>query len=294
VTRLVMTLLVRDEADIIRANIDFHLRQGVDFIVATDNGSKDGTREILAEYEKRSVLTLIDEPGRDYSQGRWVSRMAHLARDEYEADWILNNDADEFWHSKGADLKQDLANATASMLICARYQMFFPHDAPAPRNIFADARWRIAQPVPNRPLAKPLEDPLAAPYLYLDLPSKVLCRAAGLENVEQGNHSATYANASQEHSQAITIYHYPIRGFGHFLRKVTLGGAAYANNKELHESVGWHWRRWYGMVRSNRAVAAFQETMPSHAQLECELKCGVVLCDSTMCSEGSLERRMAA
>lgn len=289
-----MTLLVRDEVDIIRANIDFHLRHGVDFIVATDNGSKDGTREILTEYANSGVLTLIDEPGRDYSQARWVTRMAHVARDKHAADWILNNDADEFWHSNKGDLKQDLAQTTASMLICKRFNMFFPHDAPDPRNIFAGARWRIARPVPNIPLAKPLEDPLVAPYLYLDLPSKVLCRAAGLQNVEQGNHSASYPNASKAHSKAITIYHYPIRGFGHFLHKVTVGGAAYANNKELHENVGWHWRRWYSMVQSDRAVAAFQETMPSRAQLEPELRFGVVRCDFTMCSEGGLERRMVA
>ncbi len=87
-TRLVMTLLVRDESDIVRQNIDFHLAQGVDFIVATDNGSTDGTRDILADYERRGVLHLIDEPGRDYRQGEWVSRMALIARERFGADWI--------------------------------------------------------------------------------------------------------------------------------------------------------------------------------------------------------------
>ena len=37
--RLVMTLLVRDEEDIVRANVDFHLARGVDFVIATDNRS---------------------------------------------------------------------------------------------------------------------------------------------------------------------------------------------------------------------------------------------------------------
>jgi len=32
--KIILTLLARDEADIIRENILFHLNQGVDFIVA--------------------------------------------------------------------------------------------------------------------------------------------------------------------------------------------------------------------------------------------------------------------
>ncbi len=37
--KLVMTLLLRDEEDIVRENLDFHLAQGVDRVIVTDNGS---------------------------------------------------------------------------------------------------------------------------------------------------------------------------------------------------------------------------------------------------------------
>lgn len=57
--KIILTLLARDEADIIRENILFHLNQGVDFIVATDNDSNDGTTEILREFEKMGVLHYI-------------------------------------------------------------------------------------------------------------------------------------------------------------------------------------------------------------------------------------------
>jgi hypothetical protein len=106
--KLVMTLLVRDEADIVDANIAFHLGAGVDFVVATDNRSVDGTTEILESYVRDGVLHLIREPGEAYLQAEWVTRMARLAAREHGADWVINSDADEFWWPRGESLKDVL------------------------------------------------------------------------------------------------------------------------------------------------------------------------------------------
>ena len=77
--KLVLTLLCRDEADILESMLGFHLEQGVDQIIATDNGSVDGSLEILQRFEGRGQLTLLEEAEHTHDQAIWVSRMARMA-----------------------------------------------------------------------------------------------------------------------------------------------------------------------------------------------------------------------
>jgi hypothetical protein len=94
-----MALKVRDEADVLEANLRFHHALGVSHFVVTDNGSTDDTPEILHRYADAGLAHVINEPGTDYSQrgAEWLTRMARLAATDLEADWVIHTDADEFW-----------------------------------------------------------------------------------------------------------------------------------------------------------------------------------------------------
>jgi hypothetical protein len=110
--KLVMTLLVRDEADIIDEHISFHLAAGVDFIIASDNRSTDGTTEILETYARAGHLLRIDLPD-PFSQIEVVTRMARLAAARFGAHWVINSDADEFWWPRTGTLKELLSAVPA-------------------------------------------------------------------------------------------------------------------------------------------------------------------------------------
>lgn len=107
--KLVMTVLARDEADIIAEHLEYHLGAGVDFVIATDHRSQDGTSEILESYAQRGVLRLIREEATFTQQRAWQTRMARLAASEHGADWVIGSDADEFWWPRGSSLKEVLA-----------------------------------------------------------------------------------------------------------------------------------------------------------------------------------------
>ena len=228
--KLVMTLLVRDEQDIVRENLDFHLAQGVDQVIVTDNGSEDATAEILREYEARGVVRLLFEASDDYSQGRWVTRMARLAATE-GADWVINNDADEFWWPRAGSLKSTFEQLGDQVgVLVARRQNFVPR--PEDGRPFWE-RMTLRERESLNPLGKPL-------------PPKLAHRAHPGITVAQGNHKVEGAELGERLDDgSIEILHFPMRTYAQFENKIVKGGRAYARNRELPERTGRTWRRLY-------------------------------------------------
>jgi glycosyltransferase involved in cell wall biosynthesis len=228
--KLVMTLLVRDEQDIVRENLDFHLAQGVDEVIVTDNGSEDATVEILREYESQGVVRLLFEPADDYSQGRWVTRMARLAATE-GADWVINTDADEFWWPRAGRLKSVFEQLDDQVgLVVAHRQNFVPR--PDDGRPFWE-RMTLRERESLNPLGKPL-------------PPKLAHRADPEIAVAQGNHKVEGAQLGERLDDgSIEILHFPMRTYGQFENKIVKGGRAYGRNRELPQRTGRTWRRLY-------------------------------------------------
>ena len=78
--KIIMTILAKDEIDVIEENIKFHLKQGIDFIIATDHNSTDGTKEVFKKYQEKGVLHLIEEQNPDYEQF-WYSSHNDFKKD---------------------------------------------------------------------------------------------------------------------------------------------------------------------------------------------------------------------
>jgi len=228
--KLVMTLLVRDEEDIIRENIEFHLAQGVDFFIATDNRSVDATTGILKEYESRGLLHYIYEGSDDYNQHAWVTRMARMAYAEYGADWVINNDADEFWWPVQGGLKETIKGLKQDVNIISaeRHNFIVVESSDQPFWSRMVYREKTSLNAIGRPL-----------------PPKVAHRGRSTVKVSQGNHSVEGVGESHVVGGLIEILHYPVRDYRQIENKIALGGAAYDRNLELPESTGHTWRELY-------------------------------------------------
>ena len=87
--RVAMTLLARDEADVVDAWLRYHLARGVDLVLATDHRSCDGTSQILHEHARGGRVVVFREEAEELRQDEWTTRMSRLAATQYGAEWVI-------------------------------------------------------------------------------------------------------------------------------------------------------------------------------------------------------------
>lgn len=242
--KLVMTLLVRDEVDVVAAMIEHHLAAGVDFLVVTDNGSVDGTTDVLSGYQRVGALEFRVEPTHNYDQARWVTDMARRAAEVHRADWVINADADEFWYPRdGNSLKAALA------LIPEQYGTV----EAARENLVADPR--LSGSWPYRLL---LRDVLSLHERGGRIGPKTAHRGDPKVEIAMGNHDVCGPLLGPAYpAWPLMIWHVPDRGYEQYARKITNGGSSYAANTEHGPEDGWHWRAEYERLQRDELYASW-------------------------------------
>ena len=281
-----MSLLVRDEANLIAQNISFHARLGVDCFVVTDNGSVDGTRDILEQLRRDFPIAIIDEPEPAMRQDEWVNRMARTAAETFGADWIVNGDADEFWLPANGSLKSAIT-PDAAVLYCPRVNMLATREqVEAPDYAFHRNVLRVSRPYDNSPFHRPPWELSRTPVVMTTIGRKVMCSLHGLRGVGYGNHDAIHDGTSA-HSSDVLIYHFPVRTFPEFLTKVINHGTSLENNPAIPPHIGWHVRRWFALYREGLIEEEYRRLLVCEDQLNPYLDAGVLTVD------GSLAGRIA-
>ncbi len=236
--RLVMTLKVRDEADILEDNLRYHRALGVDFFVVTDNGSVDGTSEILDRYAKAGLAHVIRiEAGtlRDNEED-WTTRMARLAAAEFEADWVFHDDADELWWPVQGTLKEAFENIPEryGSVVAPRAEFVTRPDGPgsfAERMIFREPLGSLQPKVAHRAdpdavvISQTHEVASAGPardlWLALRPPGRMVHRGTrGTAAEEDGDRPEIQLIWAPTHP--LRIFHFPLRSFDQFRKRTEI------------------------------------------------------------------------
>ena len=206
--KLVQTVMLRDEVDVIDAQISYHLSSGVDFVIAIDHDSRDGTSDILESYARDGQLVRIPKTGK-MQESVWRTEMARLAATEYGADWVLNTDADEFWMTRDGGLLRDVFAAIPDRfgVVWALTRHFVPRPEKEPH--FAD---RMTVRVST---TAPVNDP-TSPYRPH---AKVAHRADPDIVVRYGAHLVSSRLRPLSDWYLADVLHFPYRSLEQYLRK---------------------------------------------------------------------------
>lgn len=223
-------MMIKDEADVIGFSLPWLLDQ-VDHVIVADNGSTDGTLDIVHEISGHTgAVTVIADEEVAYYQDAKTTRLAQLALSQGH-EWVVPCDADEFWRTPWPDIRlgDALASLTGDILFATA--ALYDHKVTGLDPDEADPRlrqgWRFIEPS--------------------KLP-KVACRLHPTLRIGMGNHEATVASFTAMSSTGnpptvplLVVEHYPWRSAEQYVRKIRNGALAYLAS-DLPDEYGAHWR----------------------------------------------------
>jgi len=233
-TCLVGVTMVKNEADIIEANVRHNLRY-LDRLIVLDHDSSDASARILQSLVEEGLpltISRMGAPDPAFKQAQFTTALARGAFEKFAADYVIPIDADEFLRvSSRAALDAALA-ASESAITNLRWQTFVPSDDDEQCHPLRSLRWRV----------ETAKEPL----------TKVVISRRILEKnwrIGRGNHvvfdqdGANLNWSAGEPMQGMALAHAPLRSpeqlkakalVGWLSRKLTYGPKASATTNSWH------------------------------------------------------------
>ncbi len=221
---LAMTMVVRDEEEILAANLAYHQALGVDVVLVIDHGSSDATPEILERHAKSGVVRWWRDEERAHLQADRVSRLLAIARDDHGAAWVIHSDADEFWMPIAGSLR-DVFGAVPDDYGWLR----------VPRSEFLPVGSGDG-PFHERIVHRPRR---SLNLRGTALEPKVAQRPEAADRVAPGNHDLIAPRLRRAPDiGSVEVLHFPMRSYAQFMRKVLRNGIGHEANADREHPNG--------------------------------------------------------
>ena len=235
-------LMVRNEEHILATCIGHLLNTvRVDRVYVTDNGSTDGTPDILRRLASRTDRVVVTSDSGDFRQGEIITALAHRAAADGFA-WLLPTDADEFlWLRRGHSLaalcgRDDIGGYRLDLCNFLQARPI-RRDWPGALGLMAVA----AIPTGTMPTDEAAVSNGTLPFVRITYPTKILVRATPALTIAFGNHDAAGTAGPLVSLPEAEILHAPLRAFDRLHRRAEAGRRSYVTTPEPGQS--WHIKR---------------------------------------------------
>ena len=187
--RVAIVCIVKDEARYLDEWLAYHFALGVSHVLLYDNGSTDGSAELLARYQNHGLVTVIDWP----LPGGQLAAYNHALRFfGAAADWLAYFDVDEFLVPLlDDDIPSLLARyASAADVRVERKEFGYSGHRTPPDGLVIDAYTQLANVLAFRPGLPPRVKSIVQPAaisavdVHLAFPADVPTEGMPIETVE--------------------------------------------------------------------------------------------------------------
>ncbi len=242
-------MMVRNEQNILPISVGYLLNNvRVDRLIIADNGSTDSTVEILSrlsQIDGRVRWTDVAGPWHPAEVATGLAREAH--RDG--ANWIIVNDADEFFFIEGRKFRDVFVSTNAGALILevrnfAQWSwVHSDHLHATEKMVFS------ASPVGDLASARRRVEGGEISFLQIKYPPKLILRGSPSLVVHRGNHDADGVDGDRIRLPEAEVLHAPLRAREHLYARI-------ANGKRVEEvgvsgDTSWHLRRFLQVAQDN-------------------------------------------
>jgi len=252
--KVVSISMVRNEADIIETFVRHHAGL-VDRMLITNHRSSDATSEILDQLKSEGLpITVFEEHALEQRQQPVMSGLMNRAAREFQSDWVIPLDADEFLVSDGDnDLRTVINRLSANCVAKIPWRTYVP----TPKD---DAHVDVLKRVRHH---RASEDPqyykvmvpraIAAVDRYqLDIGSHNVIEVVGLARVPR----------PADVAPGIALAHIPIRSLQQMQNKVIASWLAWLVNPHRAPTECAHYQTIYAAMKQNVPAAGEQVLWP--------------------------------
>lgn len=237
----IMITKVKNEADIIEFFLRYHANI-FDYIIVIDNGSIDGTYEIVNELIKEGLpIEIINEAYSDFDAFRFVNQYTKMLALKYNADQIAFMDADEFLLCDDGSNPRKILDELCSNKVHYFYWKTYLYSED--REIFSFEHY------------SEYRDEKYETFTKIIIPGAIV-RDNDIV-IEAGNHRCHMLNKDvdvlkEEYHLDLKFCHFPIRSSIQYKKQILLNLIDMIGNPMSQNLTGNHWRILYKNNNTDR------------------------------------------
>ncbi len=242
--KIVAVMSMRNEADIVETWVRYYV-EAVDHIIITDNMSVDGSGDILQELIAEGLPISVEVDNRPaHFQEERMQKMMRRAFLEFEADWVLLLDADEFLiPPAGRTLRDIFGKLKKNRLLKVAWTTYIPTESdPDEPNILKRVSHR-------------LENEVKRSHKVM-VPAKIGKKAKAV--IKMGNHGMRIGRRrvdTQRAPSGMSLAHFPVRSKEQLATKILVGRIASLARSNYTEGEGYHQKILFDRFFENKGEA---------------------------------------